>query len=90
MQAIWKFAIRDESHFTVRMPRGAKLLCVDTQMKLPCMWVLVDLEAPPVDRSSTLPEPDTSSARREPTSGRTSSTAGSSCTTSSTWGKDDA
>jgi len=45
MATIWKFTLPMRDEFTIEMPRGARLLCVQTQGNQPCVWALVNEEA---------------------------------------------
>jgi len=47
MKTVWKFAfevVMDE--VVIRMPKGAETLCVQVQNSAPCLWALVDADAP--------------------------------------------
>lgn len=46
MAAIWKFPLAVTDRQSVRMPAGAELLCVQVQRGVPCLWALVDPQAP--------------------------------------------
>jgi hypothetical protein len=46
MSTIWKFSLQITDHQYVEMPSGARILCVQTQRDFPCLWVLVDPDAP--------------------------------------------
>jgi len=41
MQAIWKFPLQCANKNTIALPKGAKVLCVQTQRDVPCVWALV-------------------------------------------------
>lgn len=45
MKSIWKFACRVETEFTVSMPSGAQILCVQVQNGIPCVWAICDVSA---------------------------------------------
>lgn len=45
MEAIWKFPLDIEDEVKISMPRGAKILCVQTQRNVPYLWAIVDIEA---------------------------------------------
>lgn len=47
MKAIWKYPFPTTDIATISMPAGAKILCVQTQNNMPCLWALVDIEAEP-------------------------------------------
>jgi len=42
MKEIWKFAISVKDKQAVQMPKEAKILCVQVQREIPCIWALVD------------------------------------------------
>ncbi len=46
MRTIWKYVIPLQNEVAVDLPRGAKILCVQSQRGIPCIWALVDPEAP--------------------------------------------
>jgi hypothetical protein len=48
MKAIWKFTL--QQHIRLPIPKGAKLLDVQTQNEHPQAWFLVDPEQPEEDR----------------------------------------
>jgi hypothetical protein len=50
MKTIWKFEIPVEDNFVLQMPQGAEVLSVDVQGTTPCLWALVDPDAPKVDQ----------------------------------------
>lgn len=47
---VFKYAIEISDHFTVRMPRGAKVLTVARQGATYCLWALVDPSEPQQNR----------------------------------------
>ena len=47
MKAIWKFPIPVEDLAEVRIPLGGKILCVQAQHEIPCLWALVDPQEKP-------------------------------------------
>lgn len=60
-RSIWKFSFSIEDEFVIEMPRYAKLLHVDIQGDVgsfkggqPCIWALVDVDAPKVKRRFSL------------------------------------
>lgn len=53
-RVVWKYPFGEGGEFRIRMPLGAKILHVDTQGRQPCMWALVDPEAPVVPRGFVL------------------------------------
>ena len=48
---IWKFPVALEDSFSVSMPGGAKILALQLQRGRPQMWVLLNPEAPPEQRT---------------------------------------
>ncbi len=46
---IYKYQIQTTDEQTIRMPKGSRVLCVQIQRKVPCIWVQVDPEATLVD-----------------------------------------
>ena len=44
MLTIFKYSIPIEDHFTLEMPRGAKILTVKIQRENPQLWAMVDSE----------------------------------------------
>ena len=44
MKEVWKFEIPINDYFELVMPEKAKILYVDVQKDLPCLWALVDPE----------------------------------------------
>lgn len=44
MKSIWKFPFEVTNEQKIFMPRTAKVLSVQMQNGVPCMWVLVDTE----------------------------------------------
>ena len=46
MQSIWKFPLGVSAAIDIRMPVGARILCVQAQFGTPCIWALVDIDAP--------------------------------------------
>jgi hypothetical protein len=50
VKTIWKFPLETTDLQTVRMPSGAVVLTVEAQDARPCLWALVDSEAPKVNR----------------------------------------
>ena len=43
MKTIWKFPVMSD---VIEMPEGAEILSVQTQHDQPCLWALVDPDAP--------------------------------------------
>lgn len=50
MNAVWKFPFPVVDDFELEMPIGAQPLHVDTQNEVPCLWAIVDPNAPRVAR----------------------------------------
>ena len=50
MKTVWKYDILQKDVFEQEMPKGAQFLAVQIQYGGPCMWVLVDDQAPLVNR----------------------------------------
>ena len=46
MNKVFKYPVKIEDHVTLEMPKGAKLLSFQCQYDQPCLWALVDPEAP--------------------------------------------
>lgn len=46
MKTIWKFPIETVDSQVVSMPEGAKIIAVQMQGEQPCLWALVNTEAP--------------------------------------------
>lgn len=42
MLTIWKFPLEVEEAQYIEMPRGARVLSVDVQGGIPCLWAVVD------------------------------------------------
>lgn len=53
-KSIWKFPFPIEDEFVLEMPRYAKILHVQMQGNAPCIWALVDVDAPKVKRKFAL------------------------------------
>jgi hypothetical protein len=51
MITIWKYKLEEEDLQTVVMPKEAKAISAQTQKEIPCIWALVDTEAPLVSRT---------------------------------------
>ena len=51
MNTIWKFPLRLTEAQNVAMPRDARILDIQTQGETPCIWALVDDDAPEVLRT---------------------------------------
>lgn len=50
MRAVWKFHVPVQDSVLRAMPTGAEVLCVQLQKGQPCVWALVDEQAPVVQR----------------------------------------
>ena len=48
--SIWKFQFKVDDRVTIDMPAGAKILHVELQNGVPCLWALVDTSAEPEPR----------------------------------------
>ena len=48
---IWKFPVALEDKFSISIPSGAQILTLQLQRGRPQMWVLVNPEAPPEQRT---------------------------------------
>ena len=45
METIWKYEF-DQDINTIRMPKNAKILSIQVQREIPCIWVMVDPDQP--------------------------------------------
>lgn len=45
-QIIWKYPFQIEDRFEIEMPEGAQVLTAQMQGSTPCLWALVNPEAP--------------------------------------------
>ena len=54
MTTIYKYEVKLDDWFEVEVPRRSKVLSVGMQKGTPQMWVLVDLEPPPLPFSPTV------------------------------------
>jgi hypothetical protein len=50
VRTIWKYEIPVADEFGVAMQQDAQILCVQVQHGHPCIWAIVDPEAPRVER----------------------------------------
>lgn len=50
MSAVWKYTLKATSSQIVEMPAGAKVLYAREQWREVCVWALVDVDAPAVQR----------------------------------------
>ncbi len=46
MKTIWKFDVAVNDGFSVDMPLGSRVICVQVQRSSPVMWALVDTAEP--------------------------------------------
>jgi len=46
MSVIYKYALQNVAFQGVAMPKGAEILCVQTQRDVPCIWARVNPAAP--------------------------------------------
>lgn len=51
MRAIHKYPIEIDDIAALKLPAGAQVLCVQLQRGQPCIWALVDTDAPLVTRN---------------------------------------
>ena len=54
MKTIWKYQIPPQDFITIEMPKNAKILSFHTQNDIPCIWVLVNSDAPKEPRTLLL------------------------------------
>lgn len=52
MKTIWKYDL--EGNVAFEMPKGAEVISVQVQHRRPCMWAVVDTEAPKETRNFTI------------------------------------
>ena len=50
-ETIWKFNLETTDYQTVKMPKGAEILDIQTQGGQPCLWALVDPSKENEDRN---------------------------------------
>ena len=50
-ETIWKFPLQVADFQEVQMPKGAAVLCVQTQGETPCLWAQVDPSAETIRRA---------------------------------------
>lgn len=50
MKTIWKYPVAVVDVQTIGMPLGAEILTIQDQKGTPCIWALVDSDAPLADR----------------------------------------
>ena len=46
MKTIYKYPIKAADRFALSMPQGARVLTVQSQREVPCVWALVDPSEP--------------------------------------------
>lgn len=51
MKTIWKFPLEVTDSQEIEMPQHSQILTVQTQDKGPCLWAIVNPDAPKVRRS---------------------------------------
>jgi len=44
MKTIWKFPLEPRNHSAIEMPKGARIIAVQTQQDEVCLWALLDSE----------------------------------------------
>jgi hypothetical protein len=44
METIYKYPLYIQDVQTLQLPKGAEILCVQTQMQMPYLWAIVDPE----------------------------------------------
>lgn len=49
-KTVWKFQFQIEDSIVLQIPSEATILHLDAQQSTPCIWVLVDPDAEPVER----------------------------------------
>lgn len=49
-QTIWKYPFQIDDEFEIEMPEGAQVLTAQVQGSTPCLWALVNPEAPKTKR----------------------------------------
>lgn len=54
MSVIYKYGVSVADEFTLRMPKGARILSLQVQHCEPHIWALVDTKAPTVNRNFSL------------------------------------
>lgn len=42
METIYKYDLQVTDHQVIQLPKGAKILTVQEQLQIPCIWALVD------------------------------------------------
>ena len=50
MKTIWKYKLEVTDSQTIEVPKGGKILCVQTQDGIPFLWIEVDSDLPSVPR----------------------------------------
>jgi hypothetical protein len=56
MNQILKYEVKITDRFTITMPRDSFVLCVQVQKNIPQIWVMGDLNNPPIERQFALRE----------------------------------
>jgi hypothetical protein len=54
MKQILKYEVKITDRFTITMPSGSEVLCVQVQRNIPQIWVMVDLNNTPAERQFAL------------------------------------
>lgn len=49
MNTIWKFTVTQDQ--IIEVPEGARFIACQKQEKMPCLWAMVDSDAPLVERA---------------------------------------
>lgn len=52
MKTIYKYETPFEPKFTIKLPKGAEILCVqqDQKTNIPCIWAMIETENEPEER----------------------------------------
>lgn len=50
MRKVFKYELPVDDYFTLSLPKGAQVLSVQAQGNKPCLWALVDPDAPTEER----------------------------------------
>lgn len=48
MITVYKYPFKIADHFEIDLPQGARILKVETQDDIPCIWALVDTDQKPL------------------------------------------
>lgn len=52
MKQIWKYELTQTASNTFEMPKGAKILTVQMQNEIPCIWAIVNIGTPSLSGES--------------------------------------